>query len=372
MRLTSLILLCSIAFFCCTACNAKKEKPKTKPAVPVKVAQAVQKNVPVQVKAIGNIEAYTSVAIKSQVSGQISRVHFSEGSDVNKGALLVSIDPEPFQAALHQYEATLAKDQAQARFAADQAKRYEGLLKDGIVTHDQYDQLRANAESLAATVVADRAAIRNAKIQLGYCSIRSPIAGRTGTVTLQPGNLVKANDLAIVTVNQLTPIYVTFSLPEKRLTEIKHAMAAGQLKVEAVIPNEPGSTEAGTISFLDNAVNPATGTIKLKGVFANKSRKLWPGQFTDVLITLGTRQNAVVVPTQAIQTSQQGEFVYVVKQDNKVEMRQVTSALALGAETVVEKGLAPGETIVIDGQLRLTPGAAVESKEKTAAKGKKE
>lgn len=370
------LLILFVTFLLGTACTAKKEKPKTKPPVPVKVAQAVQKNVPVQVKAIGTVEAYTSVAIKSQVNGQIARLHFSEGSNVEKGALLVSIDPEPFQATLSQYEAALAKDQAQAKFAREQAERYAGLLKEGIVTRDQYEALHSNAESLAAAVVADRAAIKNAKIQLGYCSIRSPIAGRTGTVALQPGNLVKANDLAIVTVNQLTPIYVTFSLPEKRLAEIKRAMAAGQLKIEAVIPNEPGATESGTISFLDNAVNPTTGTIKLKGTFANKAHKLWPGQFTDVVITLASRQNAVVIPTHAIQTSQQGEFVYVLKQGNTVEMRQITSALTAGEETVIEKGLAPGETVVTDGQLRLTPGAVVASKEiqqpdKQPAGGKK-
>lgn len=369
MKQTSIMMIL-VVLLCCSACTAKKEKPKTKPPVPVKVAQAQQKNVPVQIKAIGNIEAYTSVAIKSQVSGQIARLHFTEGSDVEKGALLISIDPEPFQATLSQYEAALAKDQAQAKFARVQVLRYEGLLKDGIVTRDQYESLQSNAESLAAAVVADRAAIKNARIQLGYCSIRSPISGRTGTIALQPGNLVKANDLPIVTVNQLTPIYATFSLPEKRLAEIKLAMAAGELKIEAAIPNEPGATEAGTISFLDNAVNPATGTIKLKGVFANKSRKLWPGQFTDVVLTLASRQNAVVVPTQSIQTSQQGEFVYVVKPDNTVEMRQVTTAAAAGEETVIEKGLAPGETVVTDGQLRLTPGAAVESKEKPPAGGK--
>jgi len=368
MKQAFMILISSVLLLC-VACTAKKEKSKAKPPVPVKLALVVQKDVPVQVKSIGNIEAFTTVAIKSQVTGQIARVHFAEGSDVEEGALLVSIDPEPFQATLSQCEATLAKDQAQARFAREQASRYEELLKEGIVTHDQYDLLRSNAESLAAALVADRAAIKNAKIQLGYCSIRSPISGRTGTIALQPGNLVKANDLAIVTVNQLAPIYVTFSLPEKRLAEIKRAMAAGQLKMEAVIPNEPGSTEAGTISFLDNAVNPATGTIKLKGVFANRSRKLWPGQFTDVVLTLASRPNAMVIPTQAIQTSQQGEFVYVVKPDNTVEMRQVTTSAA-GEETVVEKGLATGETVVVDGQLRLTPGAVVEAKENQPAKGK--
>lgn len=367
MKQTVIVLACFAMLIFNTACTAKKEKPNVKPPVPVKVAQALQKDVPVQVKAIGNIEAFTSVAIKSQVDGQIARIHFTEGSDVEKGALLISIDPEPFQATLSQFEAALAKDQAQARFAREQADRYAALLKEGIVTRDQYELLQSNAESLAAAVVADRAAIRNARIQLGYCSIRSPISGRTGTVSLHPGNLVKANDLPIVTVNQISPIYATFSLPEKRLAEIKRAMAAGQLKIEAAIPNEPGTTEAGTISFLDNAVNPATGTIKLKGVFTNKSRKLWPGQFTDVLITLASRQNAVVVPTHAIQTSQQGEFVYVVKPDHTVEMRQVTSAAATGEETVIEKGVAAGETVVTDGQLRLTPGAVVEAKEKQPA-----
>ena len=367
MKQTYVILSIIALIFLCTSCSAKQEKPKVKLPVPVKVFKAVQKNVPVQVKAIGNVEAYTSVAIKSQVGGQIARLHFAEGSDVEKGALLISIDPEPFQATVSQFEAILAKDQAQAKFAREQAERHAGLLKEGIVTRDQYELLQANADSLTATIAADHAAIKNAKIQLGYCSIRSPISGRTGTIALQPGNLVKANDLPIVTVNQITPIYTTFAIPEKLLDEVKRAMAGNELKIEAVIPNEPESNETGTISFLDNAVNPATGTIKLKGRFANKSKKLWPGQFTDVVMTLGSRKNAVVVPTNAIQTSQQGQFVYVVKTDNSVEMRQVTTAMTVGEDTVVEKGLAAGETVVVDGQLRLTPGAIVENKEKQPA-----
>jgi len=370
MKHILLVLSLFVTILLCGACVPKKEKPKNKPPVPVKIVLALQKDVPMQVKAIGNIEAYTNVAIKSQVGGQIARLHFSEGSDVARGALLISIDPEPFKATLSQCEAALARDLAQATFAREQVSRYEGLLKEGIVTRDQYDLLRTNAESFAATVVADRAAIKNAKIQLDYCSIRSPISGRTGTVALHAGNLVKANDLPIVTLNQLTPIYVTFTLPEKRLAEIKRGMAAGQLKIEAVIPNEAGATEIGTISFLDNAVNPATGTIKLKGVFANTSRKLWPGQYTDVLITLASRKNSIVIPTQAIQTGQQGEFVYVVKADNKVEMRPVTS-FAAGEQAVIEKGLAVGEAVVIDGQLRLTPGATVVNAEKQASTAKK-
>lgn len=359
------------ALLACGACSAKKEKPKTKPPVPVTVAIAIQKDVPVQLKAIGNIEPYTSVAIKSQVNGQIARVHFREGSDVQKGSLLITLAPESFKAALSQCEATLTKDLAQSKFAHDQARRYELMLKDGIVTQDQFDQLQANAESFAATVAADRAAVNNAKIQLSYCYLRSPIFGRTGKLLLQPGNLTKANDVPLVMINQINPIYVTFSIPENKLAEVKKAMAGGELKIEAVIPNEPGSKEIGTISFLDNTVNAATGTIKLNGVFANKSRKLWPGQFVDVVMTLSSLHNAVVVPTQAIQISQQGQFIYVVKPDKKVEMRLVTVGTACGGESVIEKGIAPGETLVVNGQLRLVPGAKVSAKTDPATGGRK-
>jgi membrane fusion protein, multidrug efflux system len=372
MKQTSKVILITVAsLLLCTACSAKKEKSKVKPPVPVKVALALQKDVPMQVKAIGNIEAFTSVAIKSQVNGQIARVHFQEGSDVRQGDLLISIDPEPFRATLSQCEAALVRDQAQAKFAREQASRYQGLLKDGIVTRDQYELLESNAASLAATVAADRATAKSARIQLGYCSIRSPVSGRTGTLALQPGNLVKANDLPIVTVNQVSPIYAVFSIPEKLLAQVKRAMAGNELKIEALIPNEPGSSEVGTVSFLDSSVNAATGTIKLKGVFANSSRKLWPGQFTDVVMTLGVRRNAVLVPTNAIQTSQQGPFVYVVKPDRTVEMRPVSLAAADGADTVIEQGVAPGETIVVDGQLRLSPGAVVDTGDRKPAAGKK-
>ncbi len=343
-----------------SACSTKKEKPKAKPAVPVAIATAARKDVPVQLKAIGNIEPFNSVAIKSQVNGQIAKVHFKDGSDVQKGALLVTLQPESFQAALNQSEAALARDLAQARFAREQAERYRQLVAEGIVTKDQYDQLRTNAESAAAAVAADRAAIANARIQLNYCYIRSPISGRTGNLSLQLGNLAKANDLTLVTVNQISPIYATFSIPERSLPEVKKAMAERALKIEAIVPNDPNGKETGTISFLDNAVNAATGTIRLKGVFANADRKLWPGQFVDVVMTLGLRRDAVVVPTQAVQVGQQGQYVYVVKPDKTAEMRPVTVAAEQGGESIIEKGVAPGETVVVSGQLRLTPGAKVE------------
>jgi membrane fusion protein, multidrug efflux system len=360
----------AIGVLLCGACKSKNEKPKTKPAVPVTVAQSVEKEVPIQIKAIGNIEAYASVAIKSQVSGQIAEIHFDEGSDVEKGALLISIDPAPFLATLHQYEAALARNQAQEKFAREQASRYAGLLQDGIVTKDQVDLLRTTAQALAAAVSADLAAINSAKIQLDYCAIRSPISGRTGAIALHAGNLTKANDVPIVTINQVSPIYVTFSIPEKRIADVKKAMAGGELKIEAMIPNEPGNTETGTMSFLDNAVNPETGTIKIKGLFANTAKKLWPGQFTDVVMTLGSLRNAVVVPTGAIQTSQQGQFVYIVKPDKTVAVRTVTAGPEIGEESVIDKGIVPGETLVVDGQLRLVPGAAIEVKNPSAAGGK--
>ncbi|WP_035497537.1 efflux RND transporter periplasmic adaptor subunit [Citrifermentans bremense] len=343
-----------------SACSTEKEKPKAKPAIPVAVATAARKDVPVQLKAIGNIEPFNSVAIKSQVNGQIAKVHFQDGCDVQKGALLVTLQPESFQAALNQSEAALTRDLAQAKFAREQAERYRQLVAEGIVTKDQYDQLRTNAESAAAAVAADRAAIANARIQLNYCYIRSPISGRTGNLALQLGNLVKANDLTLVTINQISPIYATFSIPEKRLPEVKKAMAGRALKIEAVVPNDPNGKETGTISFLDNAVNSATGAIRLKGVFANADRKLWPGQFVDVVMTLGVRRDAVVVPTQAVQVGQQGQYVYVVKPDKTAEMRPVTVAAEQAGESVIEKGVTPGETVVVSGQLRLTPGAKIE------------
>lgn len=354
-----------------SACSTEKEKPKAKPSVPVAVATAARKDVPVQLKAIGNIEPFNSVAIKSQVNGQIAKVHFQDGCDVQKGALLVTLQPESYQAALNQSEAALARDLAQAKFAREQAERYQQLVAEGIVTKDQYDQLRTNAESAAAAVAADRAAIANSRIQLNYCYIRSPISGRTGNLSLQLGNLVKANDLTLVTVNQLSPIYATFSIPERSLAEVKKAMAGRALKIEAVVPNDPSGKETGTISFLDNAVNSATGTIRLKGVFANADRKLWPGQFVDVVMTLGVRRDAVVVPTQAVQVGQQGQYVYVVKPDKTAEMRPVTVAAEQAGESIIEKGVAPGETVVVSGQLRLTPGAKVALPSSQPAAGKR-
>jgi len=342
------------------ACSAKKEKPIAKPPVPVMAAKAVRKNVPVQIRVIGNVEAYNTVSIKAQINGPVTRVHFREGDDVRKGAMLFTIDPRPFEAALRQAEAALAKDRAQAKFAREQVRRYGSLLKDGIVTQDQYDQLAANADAYDAAIAADRAAVDNARIQLGYCHIRSPIDGRTGNQAVKAGNLVKANDVPVlVTINQITPIYATFTVPEKELPEIKKYLAEGKLTVDAVIPNDPKGPERGTISFLDNSVDATTGTIRLKGTFANSGRRLWPGQFVNVVLTLTTIPDAVVIPTQAIQTGQQGQFVFVVKGDGSVDSRPVVSGETLDGETVISNGVNPGEEVVTDGQLQLVPGARI-------------
>lgn len=361
------IILIAILF---SGCSSDKDKPKPKPPVPVTVATVIKKSVPIQIRLIGNVEAYSTVSIKSQVNGMIEKVHFREGQDVTKGQLLFSIDSRPFVAALRQARATLARDLAQERFAREQARRYGQLLNDGIVTQDQYDQLRATADALGETVRADRALVDNAEIQAGYCSIRSPINGRTGTLFVQQGNLVKANDTPVlVTVNQVNPIYVTFSVPEATLTELRKYLAKGNLKVETFLPDGNGPAETGVVSFVDNAVDTATGTIKIKGTFANRERRLWPGQFVNVATTLTILHDALVVPVQAVQAGQSGYYCYVLKADKTVEARTVATGETSNGEVVIEKGLQAGETVVTDGHLQLGPGAKVRIKTGKPAPG---
>lgn len=344
---------------CIAACAKKQEPPKARPPVPVTVAAAATKTVPVELTAIGNGEASSVVSIKSQVSGTVVKAHFVEGEDVKKGEVLFTIDKSPFLAALRQAEAVLSKDQAQARNAEEQASRYAMLVKDGIVTKEQYDTYRTTAEALMATVAADRAAVENARIQLEYCTIRSPITGRTGNLAIHTGNVVKANETVLVNINQIHPIYVSFTVPENQLSEIKRRMPAG-LKVKATVPSDPEGTESGIVTFLDNSVDPATGMFKLKGSFPNKTRKLWPGQFVNVVLTLSALPNAIVVPQQAVQTGQKGQYVFVVKNDGTVDQRPVVTGISYRGETVIQQGLAPNETVVTDGQMRLVPGAKIE------------
>lgn len=331
-------------------------------AVPVMVATAAQKTVPVEVRAIGNVEAYSTVTVKSQVEGEIEQVHFKEGQDVSKGDLLFSIDPRPFQAQLDQAEANLARDQAQAKNAVSQAGRYESLYKAGIVSKDQYDQFQTSAEALQAAVRADQAAVETAKLNLNYCSIRSPIDGRTGDVLVHAGNVVKSNDTSLLVINQVRPVYVSFSVPEQYLPEIKKHMTGRRLRVLALFSEQNSKPAEGLLSFVNNTVDSTTGTILLKGTFSNADRRLWPGQFVNVALRLTAHENATVIPNQAVQTGEKGEYVYVVKSDKTAEYRPVQTGTSFEGETVVEKGIHPGETVVTDGQLGLYPGAKTQEK----------
>ncbi|MDQ7787299.1 MAG: efflux RND transporter periplasmic adaptor subunit [Thermodesulfovibrionales bacterium] len=364
-----LVFLSAVLISILSACSGKEAQPSKKPSVPVSAAEVVQKTVLVQVRAVGNAEPYSTVSVKSQVGGILTRVHFSEGQDVRKGDPLFTIDPRPYEAALKQAEANLAKDTAQLENARVEVRRYEELVRKGYVAQEQYDQIRTNAATLEAVVNADKALVENARLQLQYCSIHSPITGRTGNLMANQGNLIKANaDTPMVTINQIQPVYVTFSVPEQYLGEIKKYMSSGRLKVEVVIGKDEKYPEQGALTFVDNAVDTATGTIKLKATFPNSDRRLWPGQFVDVSLTLTAKPNAIVVPSQSIQTGQKGDYVYIIKNDFTVEDRPVIAGRTLDGETVIEKGLQDGEKVVTDGQLRLVPGAKVEIKNKGEAK----
>lgn len=365
--LTSVLLLLSLAAL--VGCTQKAQTAAPAPAVPVTVATAEQKTVPLTVRAIGAVEAFSTVEVKSQVAGQLVAVHFTEGQDVKKGQLLFSLDRRPFEAALQQAEGQLAKSQAEMAQAEANAARYARLMQEGVIARERYEQEQTNMQALRATVDANRAAVETARVQLGYTQIYAPIEGRTGSVQIHAGNVVKANEASLVVINQLRPIYARFSLPEQFLPEVKQRIAQGKLKVDAVVPKTDTATSAGTVSFVDNAVNRETGTIAMKAEFRNEDRRLWPGQFVDVTLTLSERPNAVLVPTQAIQTGQQGQFVFVVKSDNTAETRPVKAGAAVDDDTIVEQGIQAGERVVTDGQLRLAPGTRVEVKNATVTPG---
>ena len=358
----SALILFAFLVFLLTACSKEKKEQSVKIAVPVTVESVIQKAVPVQIHAIGNVEAYSSVSIKSRVSGELTRVYFREGQDINKGDMLFTIDSAPFKTALESAQANLAKDTALAKKAEEDVRRYTELYRDELVSRSQYEQIFSTAEALKATVEGDKAAVENARLQLNYCSISAPISGRTGSLLVNEGNLIKANDdKPMVVINKIQPVYVSFSVPENNLPEIKKYMASGKLNVEASVSKEDKRPEKGVLTFVDNTVDTATGTIRLKAAFDNKGRALWPGQFVNVQITLATIHDTVVVPSQAVQTGQQGQFVFVIKADT-AELRPVNAGITHEDMTVIEKGLAPGEQVVTDGQMLLMPGAKVEVK----------
>jgi len=341
--------------------EAKKAPPVR--AVPVAVASVVQKTIPVELKTFGTVEAYATVAIKSQVTGLLTKVHFKEGQTVQEKDLLLEIDRAPFDSALKQAEANLARGQVQAKEAEREATREQELLKKGISAAVDYDKSRATADALAATVRADQAAVVNATIQLGYCTIRSPLTGRAGALLVDEGNLLKANDVPIVVIAQVKPIYATFSLPEQELPQIrKNHSDAKPLEVRVTIPGEDGAPAKGFLAFINNTVDTTTGTIQLKARFPNQDDRLWPGQFVNVVLTVRREEGILVVPTHAVQTGQAGQFVFIVKDDLTVEVRPVVTGRALDRERVVKEGLKAGERVVTDGQLRLVKGAKVEIK----------
>jgi multidrug efflux system membrane fusion protein len=331
-------------------------------AAPVTVATVTTHAVPVEIPAIGNVEAYSTVTVKSQVDAVIKQVHFTEGQDVRAGDLLFALDARPFQAMLQQAEANLARDEAQAKNARAQAQRNKGLFDSGIISKDQYDTFQTSADALDAGVRADKAAVENARLQLGYCTIRSPINGRTGSLLVHAGNLVKSNDTSLVVINQIHPIYVTFSVPEQYLPQIKQRLAHGKLAVLASTGDIHQNPDTGLLEFVNNTVDSTTGTIMLKGTFPNSSSQLWPGQFVNVAVKLAVEENAMVVPNQAVQAGEKGEYVYVVKPDMTAEYRPVVTGASSGGETVIEKGVRPGERVVTDGQLRIYPGAKLKIK----------
>ncbi len=338
----------------------------TSAPVPVTVATVVQKDVPIQVRAIGNVDAYSTVTIKSQVAGQIAKVHFREGQEVKQGDLLFTLDPRTFEAALHQTEANLARDEAEAKNARVEAKRLDTLLAQGFVSRDEYDQAQTQALSLEAAVRADRAAVENAKLKLQYCYIRSLIDGRIGRILVHAGNVVKDNDTALAVINQMRPIYVSFSVPEQDLPEIQRREAQGTLAVRAFVGHNDGDPVAGELSFINNTVDTSTGTILLKGLFKNEDETLWPGQFVDVALVLGVHRNAIVAPSAAVQTGQQGRYVFVVGSDMVASIKRVVVGDTVGQDVVIQQGLQPQETVVTDGQVRLVPGMKVEIKESGA------
>jgi membrane fusion protein, multidrug efflux system len=402
----------------CSGDRAESKQPPPRPVVSVAVAPVEQKAMPLQIQAIGTVEAYAVVSVRAQVGGELQRVHIKEGQQVRKGDLLFTIDPRTYEAALAQAEANVARDQvqvqqaravlerdvarvaqtkaalardlAQSKNAQVQVERYADLFKRELIAQEQYDQIRTNAEALAAsvradeadvrsaeetvradqaairsaeqTVRADEAAMANTKVQLGYTTIRSPVDGRAGSIILNEGNVVRAggnSDSTLLVINQVRPIYVSFTVPQQQLPSIRRYMAEGQLEV-AAMPSGETRPASGVVTFVDNLVDAATGTIRLKATFTNDEGRLWPGQFANVTLTLASEAESIVVPSAALQSGPQGAYVFVAKPDSTAENRRVTIARTQGNETVIAKGLQVGEKVVTDGQPRLTQGAKIE------------
>lgn len=387
MNIKHIVIPISVSIILITGCSKKKAAPVAQ-TVPVTVSTVVQKDVPVEISNVANVQAYSTVTVFAQVAGLLNKAYIKEGQDVKAGELLFTIDPVPFEIALRKTEATLDKDmalnkQAVATLNKDSAQlinakvetqRYANLIKNGVVDQEEYDSTRTTSEALEATVQADIASIKsteetirsdktdveNAKVELGYCTIRSPMDGRVGSFMIYPGNVIQNSVSPLLTINQIVPIYVTFAVPEQDLPRIKQYMAVNKLVVEAMVPNDEKNPIQGELIFVDNQVDQSTGTIRLKASFPNKDRRLWPGQYVKVAIRLTTEPHRLVIPNQAVQNGQQGQYVFVVKNDKSVDVRPITVERTFQQDAIISNGLSAGETVVTDGQLRLVPGATVD------------
>jgi multidrug efflux system membrane fusion protein len=357
------VLLAACTLGACSDKNgAQAEAKKSPPSVPVLVAQVVEKRMPLRLHAIGNVETIASVAVKARVDGQITHVHVRDGQDVAAGDLLFQLDAKPYQSQLEQAQANLDRDQAQLDYLKGQEERYQDLLKQNFVSKEGYAQVAANFRGAEAGVKANQAAVQHARVNLGYTTIRAPIQGRVGKVMLSEGNLVKGNDtVQMLVINQLSPIYVSVAVPQQYLNEIRTLHRTAPLRVEAAL-DKGGRTLAGKLAFIDNSVDVSTGTIMLRGIFENREKELWPGQFVDAWVSLRDDDKALVIPTQALQTGPKGQYVYVVKADSSAEMRTVEVARTEGEETVLTGGVSAGETVVVDGASRILPGTRVSTK----------
>lgn len=356
--LAALVMLAGLSGCGNDAASAKR--PAGPVAAVVSVEAAEQRSVPVRLQAIGNVEAYSTVSLKARVDGQIVAVNFTEGKEVRKDEVLFRIDPRSFEAALRQAEANALRDAAARDQARSQERRYQELLEKNFVSKEAYAQIRTNAEVAEATAKASQAALENARLNLEYCTIAAPIDGIPGKVLLQVGNLVKANDTgALVVINQVKPVFVNFAVPEQELPTVRRYMAAGPLGVDAAESKSDASLAQGSLVFIDNTVDQATGTIRMRARFDNRDTALWPGQFVNVRVRLYDEPNAILVPSRALQTGPEGQYVYVVKSDMTAELRNVTVARSEGDTAIIAKGLAKGEQVVVRGALRLSPGAKV-------------
>lgn len=348
---------------CCVlmlaACSGNDDSAKNRPSAPVSVASAQQQNMERKLHVVGNVLPSATVGIRARVTGELQQVHFMEGDAVKVGQVLFTIDPRPYAAALREAEARIAKTAAQLRKAEEDQKRYGKLVGDGYISREAYDQSNTDAAALRATISADKAAAESAALQLAYCTITSPINGRAGTIKADRGNMIKANaDDPIVTVDSLEPVYVLFAVPESYLPIIVERQK--QETVTVRVSPAGGKTVSGMLSFIENTVDTRTGTIKMRGTFTNADKSLWPGQFVQVAMTLGTLANAIVIPTRAVQSGRGESYVYVIDADQKAQYRKVIVALESEGQSAISEGLQQGERVVIDGQVRLAPGVPVD------------